>query len=109
LHLFILLLIQFLLSHLTLIGQTISCLLVVLQPGLVSSTFTWCVQPLHIQRQITICHNLVTEFTKLQIHSKIRTGIHVEIDMTLKITICISNPLAMLELPPALFANPISI
>jgi len=46
-------------------------MLAVFQCDLDSRTFTWCVRPLHMHRQIIMSHNLVTEIKKKLTRSEI--------------------------------------
>jgi len=97
-----------LLSHLPVIGQMILSSLVVPQPDLKSSTFTWCIWSLHIHRRIISSHNLVTVINKKLAHSKIGTGITILLDLTTRIIICLSILPAMLKPSPSFHLNPIS-
>jgi len=91
------------------IGKQISSLLVVIQPNEDSSTFIWCVQPLHMHRRIILCHNLVTEIKEKLTNSQIGTQIACRWDMMSKIAISLSDHPVTQEPSPFLCPNPNSI
>jgi len=96
-HWDILLLILFLLSHFTLIDQTILSSLVVLQPDLKSSTCTWLVWLLHIHTRINLSHTVVTPIKLKLTHSTIGNRRTFLPDMTSTITTWLSIPRGMLD------------
>jgi len=102
-------LIYLLLSHLTVISKQQLHLLPVIQPDLDSRPFAWCVPPLHIDRQVIMSHNSVTEIKKTLTHSKIGTQIAFHRDITSKIQVCLFNSPLTQEPSPCLSPNSISI
>ena len=74
-----------------------------------SRTFTWCVRPLHMHRQIIISHNLVTEIKKKLTRSSFGKHVAFHRDQTSKITVCISILLQTEERSPSVRWNPISL
>jgi len=81
----------------------------ILQPDLDFRTFTWCVRPLHMHRQIIMSHNLVTEIMPKLTRSKIGIQLAFHRDQTSKSTFCTTILPQTLEPLPSLRWNPISI
>jgi len=81
----------------------------VLRCDLDSSTFTWCVWPLHMHRWIIVSHNCVTEIKKQLTRSEIGKQLAFHRDRTSKITVCTSILLRTQEPSPYLHRNLISI
>jgi len=84
-------------------------ILAILQCDVNSRTFTWCIRPLHMQRQIIMSHNFVTEIKNKLTRSEIGKQLAFQRDRTSQITVCISILPQTQEPSPSLRRNPISI
>ena len=73
------------LSHLTVMGRTISGLLVVYQLDLESRTFAWPVWPLQMNKRIVLSQKFVTEIKKMLPHRKLGTWFAFQRDMLSKL------------------------
>jgi uncharacterized membrane protein YwaF len=98
-----------LLYHLTVTCRIKLTVMAVLQPDLDSRSFTWCVWPLYMHRQIMISHNFVTEIQQKLTSRKIGKQLAFHCDQASKITVCTAILPLRQEPSPSLRRNPISI
>jgi len=105
----ILSLILIVLCHLIVTCRMKLNVMAVIQPDLDFRTFTSCVPPLHMHRQIIMPHNLVTQIMPKLTRSKIGKQLAFHRDQTSKGTVCTYILPQTLEPSPSLCLNPISI